>query len=719
MPKASPIQTSFNAGELSPQLKGRADLEKYRNGCETLLNCIPKIHGPAQKRTGSVFVSEVKDSTENVKLIPFQFNEDQAYILEFGDQYIRVFKDGGVVLSASVPYEVTTPYLHTELQYLRYAQSADVMYIAHRNHPPYKLSRLADDNWSMDQVLFDWPPFQDQNVGSTTITASAVSGTGITLTASAALFDADMVGSYFKFIEVIESKYDEWEVSKSVSSGNYRTYDGNLYKATSGGTTGSRPPIHTSGTESDGTVSWEFQHDGEGYVEITSFTSSTQVSGDVIQTLPSVATAGTEDWAEGAWSDYRGWPRTIAFYEDRLWFAGSTNNPQTLWASTSGDYENHKAGVEDDDGLNYTINSQEINVIQWIMPGKVLAIGTSGSEFTMSASSLNEAITPTNVKITPQTSYGSAAVLPQRIGNAVLFVQRASRKLREYVYNFESDSYVAPNLTVLAEHISQAGMIDVAYQQEPNQIIWLPDADGQLLGLTYERTEDVVGWHKHDLSGEVESVAVIPHWDEDQDSTWLVVKRTIDGTPVRYIEYFEKYKADDHAHFVDSGLVYDGSPATTISGLDHLEGETVQVLVDGAAHPDRVVTSGEITLQAAASVVVIGLGFTARVKTMPLEAGAADGTSQGKIKRITNLTIRLFQTGAGLYYGATEDQLDEIHLRDSSDLMDSPVPLLTGDSALLPWPGGYEKPGQIVIEHRLPLPFTLIALMPQVMTNDR
>ena len=720
MPKASPIQNSFNAGELSPQLKGRVDLrEKYDNGCETLENFLPQIHGPARKRPGTRFVREVKDSTKNTRLISFEYSTEQAYILEFGDEYIRFYKDGGVILSGGSPYEIVSPFDHEDLMDIHFAQSADVMYLAHPSYPPYKLARTGHTSWTITEVEFDWPPFNDENVTSTTISASATTGSGITLTASSATFNAQMVGGYFRFSEIIESKYDEWQTSKSVSSGDYRHYDGNLYKATSSATTGTRPPIHTEGTESDGAVNWEYQHSGAGYAEITAYSSTTSVTATVIKTLPSSATSGVKSWSEGAWSDWNGYPKTVSFYEDRLWFAGTLARPQTLWASTSGDYENHQYGTNDDDALNYTINSQDVNTIEWLMPGKVLAVGTSGGEFIVSASSLDEAITPTNVRIVPYTTYGSINIRPYKIGNAIVFVQRSARKVRELAYNFESDSYVAPNMTILAEHITRFGVIDMAYQQEPNQIVWTPCSCGTLIGMTYERAEDVVGWHRQVLTGNVKSVASIPHWDGDQDVVWMVVERTIDGSTVKYIEYLEKYLTDDYAFFVDSGLTYDGSPATTISGLDHLEGEEVAILADGYVHPNQTVTSGEITLQSAASIVNIGLPYTATMKTMPLEAGAADGTAQGKTMRINNIVLRIHETGPGLWYGPNTTTMDEYQFRGSTALMNQPVPLYTGDTNALPWPGEYEQTPQITIQHRLPLPCTLIAVMPQVTTYDR
>lgn len=719
MAKASPMQNSFNAGELSPQLKGRADLEKYRNGCDTMTNFFPQIHGPARKRPGTRFVREVKDSTKAVRLIPFEYSTEQAYVIEIGHNYIRFYADGGVVLSGGSPYEIVSPYASTELADLDYAQSADVIYISHPNYPPYKLARLGATNWTMTAVTFDWPPFTDENVSAVTMTASAVTGS-ITITASASTFVSGDVGSYFKFSEVIESKYDQWTTGASVSSGAFRHYDGNLYESSSTGTTGSRPPIHTEGTESDGTVSWVFRHSGAGYAQVTAYTSATQVSATVIDRLPASATSATKKWAEGSWSSRRGYPRSVTFYEDRLWFGGSAWRPQTLWASTSGDYENHQYGTNDDDALNYTINTQDMNTIQWLCPSKVLAIGTSAGEFTLSASSISDPVTPTNVKITPQTTYGNAAnIRPLRVASSILFVQRAGRKLREYVYNFETDSFVAPNMNVLAEHISDTGFIDLAYQQEPNQIVWAPRTDGTLTGMTYERAEDVVGWHEQDVGGEVESVVTVPHWDGDQDVLFMVVKRTVDGSTVRYIEYLEKYLTGNEAFYVDCGLTYDGSPVTTITGLDHLEGEEVSVLVDGSVHPTRTVTSGEITLNREGSVVVVGLGYTATIKTMPLEAGAQDGVAQGKTMRIHNLVMRLYETGAGLWYGPSETVMDEYHPRRTGDLMDESVPLFTGDTSILPWPGEYQNSPQITIQHRLPLPCTLVALMPQVHTYDR
>lgn len=763
MGRASPIQNSFNAGELSPQLRGRADLEKYKNGCEVLENFIPQIFGPARKRPGTRFVREVKDSSKSVRLIPFEFSTTQAFAIEFGDEYIRFHADGGTILQGSPSayngatayvvgdlvssagtnyyciapttgnappnatywyaqpatgeYEIPSPYDSLDLAKMTFAQSADVIYLAHPDYQVRKLARLGATQWTLTTVSFRRIPLLETNSTATTLAASAVTGS-ITLTASASLFTANDVGSSFAISVIPAAEYNQWTAGVAHSVGNVVQYQGRVYEAQNAASAGTRPPLHTTGTVSDGAVNWLYLHDGTGYATVTGFTSATVVNATVIQRLPT--TSATARWAESAWSDRRGYPRTVTFYEDRLWFGGSDFRPQTLWASVTGDYENFTYGTNDDDGLNYTINTQDLNTITWLAAGKVLAIGTNAGEFTISGNQISEPITPSSVRITPQTTYGCAGdVRALRVANSILFVQRSGRKLREYTYDFNTDGYVAPNLTVLAEHITDSGITDISYQQEPSQIVWTPVANGDLIGMTYERAENVVGWHRQDVGGAVESVLSLPHWDGDQDVTWLVVRRTIDGGTVRYVEYIEKYFTDEYAFFVDSGLTYDGAAADTISGLEHLEGETVAVLADGSVHPSVTVTGGQIVLNREASVVNVGLPYMSTLKTMPIEAGAQDGVAQGKTQRINNIVLRLYETGPGLWYGPDTTTMDELQFRGSQDLMNNPVALFSGDTPFKPWPGKYEQGAQMTVQHRLPTPCTLVALMPQLTTNDR
>jgi hypothetical protein len=344
----------------------------------------------------------------------------------------------------------------------------------------------------------------------------------------------------------------------------------------------------------------------------------------------------------------------------------------------------------------------------------------------MSGGSADSALTPSNVRIVRESTYGSADFKPLTIGPKVIFIQRGGKKVREYSYEYDSDSYLAPDLTIKADNITLQGVGQMAYQQSPYQIIWMVRGDGKLLGMTYNVEQKVHGWHLHTIAGgQVESIAVIPDDATNEDQLWMVVRRTIDGQTKKYVEIL---KSDEvvriggdltNVGYIDSQLTYTGAPTDTITGLDHLEGETVGIRADGSEHPDVVVTSGSITLTGDYSNVVVGLRYQPLVETMRIEAGAADGTAQGKTKRLHNITLRVNSASSGVFYGATDDKLYEIHLRAAGDDMDAPVPVFTGDLGPKVWPSGYEKGGRIVVEHRGTGPFILVGLFPQLKTQDR
>jgi len=323
-------------------------------------------------------------------------------------------------------------------------------------------------------------------------------------------------------------------------------------------------------------------------------------------------------------------------------------------------------------------------------------------------------LTPTDVAAKSDTSYGTANIRPVSIGEALLFVQKHGRKIRELVYSFEKDGYVAPDMTILSEHITISGVKELAYQKEPDQTLWVVRNDGSLISMIYERDQDIVGWSKHTTDGTFESVACIP--GVNQTEVWVIVKR---GTN-RYVECFKDVDwGDDQkdCYFVDCGLTYNDIPISTItSGLDHLENKTVQVLTDGAVHPDCVVTDGSITLNYDASVIHIGLPYTSTLKTMRIEAGAREGTAQSKIKRIHQVAVRFYKT-LGCKIGPDTDNLETVYYRIPGDSMDSPPPLFSGDK-IIDFRGSYEKEGQIVIVQDQPLPLTIMAIIPRLNTFE-
>ncbi len=772
MPKASPIQTSFNAGEFSPAMEGRVDLDrKYPSACKQLIGFVPMIQGPARRRSGTRFVSEVKDSSDRTWLVRFEFAETDAYILEFGDQYIRFYTNHGQVLDSGSPYEVATPYTAADLLgnngtlRLRTVQSGDVIYIVHPSHAPRKLSRFGATNWTLTEVEFRAGPFLDIDPdASTTVYASAQTGS-VTITASASLFASSDVGSLFLLEEQDLSAIKPWASGQELSvgqgsngvnvSGILRRSDGKTYKCVTSDyapaaspakviRTGGDRPVHTSGVAADGDgqplqpdnsdptvyrqgVDWEFQDPGYGWVKITAYTSATQVTATVISSLPlGVTTASntTNRWAFGRWSETRGWPDNVVFYRERLTFSTG----QILNFSVAGDFENFASKndsgeVAADQAITIEISSDTVNDVQWLMPADGLLIGTAGGEFVCQELTMDEVFGPGNVKIVQQSTYGSRSVIPLQIGESVIFVQRAGRKLRELQYEFASNGYKSVDLSVFAEHITRSGINDIVYQQEPHSIIWCSLINGGLVAFTFNREQDVLGWHRHPIGGDgiVECMEVIPCPDGTQDDLWMIVRRTIDGSTKRYIEYLEQDFTDESdiedAFFVDSGLTYDGSPATTISGLGHLEGEEVSILVDGATHPRATVASGSVTLQRAGSKVHIGLPFETLLQTLRLEAGAADGTAQGKTKRITKVVVRFLAT-VGAQAGVNPADLDEIQFRSPSVPMNQAIPPFTGDK-LVEWSGGYDFDGYMYISQPQPLPMTIVALMPQVITQDR
>ncbi len=318
----------------------------------------------------------------------------------------------------------------------------------------------------------------------------------------------------------------------------------------------------------------------------------------------------------------------MCFYEQRLVFAGTTSQPQALFFSVAGDFENMTESDSDSSAMNYTIGSNQVNRILYLASARSMVVGTTGGEFVVRASGTDEPITPTNIQIKQQATYGSADVQPVQAGSYTLFVQRAKRKLRELGYVYDTDAYQAVDLTILADHVSENGLVELAYQQEPFSLVWAATGDGRLIGMTYRREEQVVAWHQHKLGGSfttggvttnhgvVENLAVIPG-ELNQDNLYMVVKRTINGATRRYVEILSAidFGTDiQDAIFVDSSLTYSGSSTSSLSGLDHLEGQSVSILEEGAAHPDKTVASGSITTDRATTKAQVGLGYTSTLK---------------------------------------------------------------------------------------------------------
>lgn len=673
MAKVTPIQTNFTGGEISPRLYGRVDLQKYGTSVELCQNFIVFPHGGVSKRSGTRFVSEVKDSTKRTILIPFVYSTVQAYMLEFGHQYIRFYRNESVLLNGAgtAPLEVATPYTQDDLLTLDFTQSADVLYLVHKNYPPKQLNRLGATNWTLTDFDFSDGPYLEQNSTATTLTPTHKTGTA-TISASAATFVSTDVGRWI------------------------RIRHGDIW----------------------------------GAAKITAYSSATSVTVQVYDQFPFDNTTASDKWRLGAWSDTTGWPTCVSFFQERLFFAATATKPATLWGSRSGDFPvfsttNTLGEVIDDSGLNFTLATDQVNAIRWLFSEKRLQIGTSDGPFMLSAGRNFEAITPTNATISRETTDGTADERPVGASRTTLYIDRSRRKLRELGYDYNIDGYSSLDLNLLAEHITAGHIKQIVYARSPDNLVWALLQNGELRCMTYEKTQEVIAWHRHIIGGtdaEVKSIGVIPRSDEAEEVLYMVVERTIDGATKQYVEYlesqFDSAKGDlvVNAFFVDSGLSYNGSAVNTISGLDHLEGETVQVFADGAVHPDRVVSSGSISLNRLATKVSVGLPYIAKLRTLDPEVQTQDGPSQGKTRRIERITLRLVDT-FNLKFNVNEKDLEIIPFRESTMPMGS-IQLFTGDKRFLV-AHTPDRKFELTLQSDTPHPCTILAIMYALNVSER
>ena len=667
--RADTFQTNFTAGEFSPLLEGRVELAKYKDAVSKLENFYTFPHGPVDKRPGTRFISTVKTESAKTRLIPFIFSTIQAYVLEFGNNYIRFYKDEGQITSGGPAYEISTTYTTAQIPDLRFTQSADVLYICHSAHAPKQLSRTGHTSWTLSAYDYGDGPYLAENTTSTTITPSGTTGS-ITLTASASLFSANDVGRNVRLQQA-----SKW-----------------------------------------------------GAAKITGYSSATLVNATVIDDDDSdfENTSAVTTWRLGSWY-IDNWPAgQPTFFNNRLVFCNTTAEPNAFWCSRSNDFNSHKptvrdGSVTDSNAVNRLITDNQVNAIFWLVVDNAdMFAGTSDGPFKIWSGSTTEAFSPTKVKVDKQTRDGAANISPSPAGDSILYVSRSTLKVRELSFSFEKDKHLSANLSLLSEHITKPGIAHVEYISEPDSLVYCILTDGSLISMTYKRDENVIAWHKQILGGtgvEVESLAAVPGIGGTFDTLYMIVKRTINSATHRYVEFLENrfepssLTDKDDAFFVDSGLSYAGGSTSTITGLTHLEGEVVTILSEGATHANKTVSSGQITLDRATTKCHVGLGYTSKLVTLPLEAAMATGTAQGKTKRISEVLLRLYKSLGG-QIGPSENNLERVLTRSGLSPMDSSPPLETGDR-ILNFNGPHERQAKVTVIHDEPLPFTLVAIGPR------
>ena len=428
-------------------------------------------------------------------------------------------------------------------------------------------------------------------------------------------------------------------------------------------------------------------------------------------------------WRFGAFSTARGYPSAIALHEQRLIFGNTLAQPFGLWASAAGDYTNFLPGTNDDDTIAYNIAGSQADPIRWLASASDLVLGTLAQEYAAYGGGLGDPITPTNTRIVPQSGEGSNAVQPIKVGSEILFCNRAGRKLFALLNQASVNGYLATDLLELAEHLTVGKTITRAvWAKNPTSTLWVLRSDGSLIAMTYRREQEVWAWTRHPVTGTVESIAVIPSPDGTTDDLWITIARTINGGTKRYVEYlappFEPTSATDKDSmgFVDSGLQYNSVTATsTVSGLYHLEGETVKVVAGGAVHADCVVSGGKITLDASYTNVWVGLAYTSRVRTLRIDA--PEMAAQAKTKRISRLTVRVLNAIGGTVGPASETTMDELVQRSLSDPMDASSPMYSGDVDVH-LATDFDTEARLAIVQSMPMPLDILSLMPLVSAAD-
>lgn len=807
MPSYHKFHHSFNAGELSPFLAARMDLDKYEDGCQLLENFIILPYGGLVRRPGTVFLGAAKFADKQCRMIGFNFSVTTNFVLELGEKYVRFWTNGVQVVKpasavvawvtahayvvgnyvtsggtmyycviahtsaaafatdltagrwvAQTALERPTSYLSTELREMQYCQINDLMYLTHPNHPPAKLTRKADDDWTFADIQWTWPPVLDENVANITITPSGTSG-NITLTASSAIFKPEHVGSYWQIGHRRDSSYVEktldtvtgaspqmyvlgsWEFTTYgnwkgtvtvqrilpdfVNWENIRSYTSSSVGQRNVSTTGreERPTylriLFSSGGDAGTSNPLARLEAAEsrvyGFVQITGYTSPTQVSALVKNDL--FASTATFYWSEAAFSGVKGFPRTVCLHEQRLIFGGTKLRPLSLYGSQIDDFENFRYGALDDQAFSFTISSNESNPVNWIVSQQKMLVGTAGDEWSLGATNVDQAMGPGNVDAKQQSSYGSAFLQAEVVNEVVLFAQRQSHKIREMTFNFEKDGWVSPDLNILANHISGKGFVETAFAQQPDSIFWCITADGKLVGMTYERDQKVVGWHRHSTLGEFESVATI-YGGPDADEVWFSTRRTVDGQTVRYIERFDPdfrvhLDAEDKLAwwYLDCGKrIISATDITHVTGLSHLEGNTVGILGDGANQPTRVVTGGVIDIQEPSKNILVGLPYISVMRPMNLNIPVQDGTVQGRKMRIHKMVARFYKSLTCQYSADDGESWDEIFFRDRVDFMDASPSVFTGDREFATGTN-FRDLLQISLRQNRPFPLVILAMI--------
>lgn len=720
---------SFAGGEITPELFGRVDLPKFQTGLATCLNFLVLPHGPVSVRPGFGYVHTTKASSQLCRVIPFRYSTEQAYAIEIGVGYFRWHTEGGTLAHGAAAawvtatayvigdlrthggttyycveahtsgtfatdlaagkwyaqpstgeYEIPSPYAEADLFDIHYVQSADVLTLVHPGHAPRELRRYGATDWRLAAISF--VPSLSAPTG-VSVSASPVSGSTV---------------NHYKVSSIGTGTLEESPASTSASATNDLSVDENTNTVSWSAVSGAvRYNVYK---RKNGLYGYIGQTDG------TSFADD-NIAADISRTPPEL-----NDPFVGAGN----YPGAATYFEQRRCFAGTQNAPQSFWMTRSATESNlsYSIPTQDDDAITVRIAAREVNAIRHMVPLGDLLLLTSGGEWRVWAQS-GDAIGPKTISVRPQAYVGAGNRQPCVTANSVLYAAAQGGRIREMSYNWESSAYRTTDVSIMAPHLFDGFEIaDLAYSRAPVPVLWCVRSDGALLSMTHLPEHEITSWAQHDTDGTFESVCVIP--EEGRDALYAVVNRTLNGATVRTIERMASriFDAVEDWFGVDCGLTYSGAATTTISGLDHLNGETVAILADGAVVTPRTVTGGAITLDEAASLVHVGLPYVADLKTLPI-AVEMQAFAQGTLKAVNRVAMRVHQS-SGIFAGPSLDRLTEFKQR-TTEPYGSPPGLRSGEISLVVSPS-WGNDGAVHVRQVAPLPLTLLAMVIDFVTGN-
>lgn len=676
--KTHVLQSSFNNGVLDDRMAARLDIKQYYQGVLQGENVQFLPQGGARRRPGFEYIAT---PTTNGRLVSFEFNTDQVYLLCFSNLKVEIYRNDALVDT------VVTPYVAADLFELDFAQTADTMIIVHEDYAPRTLVRGATDaDFTLSTISFNFIPQYDFNDASSPTPVSCVQtvqingmspGNQYKLTLEGV--DTDII-SYLDVTTAAQQADSAEEMRVALQDLAITGNTGVSVAYTSGGTFAALFTVTFAGSSAD-----DYRTMGGRYTDGLS-------DGDEIIRC-TTTTSGTSR-KENVWSSTRGWPRTVTFFEGRLWFGGSRQRPHTIWGSRVNNFYNFDPGKSRaDQAIDITLDTDQINRIQSIIGGRSLSVFTIGGEFVFK-SSASEPITPENVAIIPQTNYGSKRINPVSVGGAQMYIQRTGKALREFVFNFDVEAYDSASLTLLSPNII-SDPVDMSVQRgtaaDDATYVYLTNDDGTLAVFNSAKTENVAAWAKWTTDGLFKSCAVV------LDELYVLVQRTVNSATVYYIE-----KANLSA-YTDSAVLYP-SGGTTLTGLSHLNTESVRVKVDSnRILPNETVATGSITLPFASTSAEVGLDFTPIIETMPIVQNQGAGFDLDDEKRVSRVTLELYESlGVRVEGYALPDTVDPDGIKTPH----------TGRKGLVLT--GWSKRPTITITQTDPLPMTILGIEMEV-----